>query len=136
MHPASLGYLTIRRPPALFQPPPTTMSELLRVDEKKLVKSLPANRPRDWLLAVQVSYLLSKGPSALQATRMLNVSAAVDPNETLLAYAQSAARMPIRLGPESENDKRLSMAAKQLSDDLDDLANHFKVISQGLDGAL
>jgi hypothetical protein len=112
------------------------MSELHRINEKKLVNSLPANRPRDWLLAVQVSYLISKGASAAQPTCTLKVSAAVNPNETLLAYAQSAARMPIRLGPEAENDKRLSMAAKQLSDDLDDLANHFKVISQGLDGVL
>lgn len=49
----------IAKPPALCSAPPTTLSALQAYTEKDLVKSLPMNRQREWLLAVQLPWLLS-----------------------------------------------------------------------------
>lgn len=49
----------IARPPALFTPLPTSLDELQHYTEQDLVAALPANRPRQWLLAAHVPWLLS-----------------------------------------------------------------------------
>lgn len=49
----------INRPPALCSAPPTTLDALLAYDEPALMRALPVNRPREWLLASHLPHLLS-----------------------------------------------------------------------------
>ena len=49
----------IAKPPALYIPPPTSLSELQAFKESDLVRALPISRQREWLLASQVPWLLS-----------------------------------------------------------------------------
>lgn len=49
----------IAKPPALCSAPPTKLSDLEAYNEKDLVAALPVNRKREWLLAVQLPWLLS-----------------------------------------------------------------------------
>ncbi|KAK8095028.1 hypothetical protein PG997_001713 [Apiospora hydei] len=52
----------VNKPPALYQPPPTSIDELLNYKESDLVAALPMNHPQDWLLASHIPYLLSFKP--------------------------------------------------------------------------
>lgn len=49
----------IAKPSAVFQPPPDTLSKLSCYTESDLVKALPINRQREWLLSAQLPWLLS-----------------------------------------------------------------------------
>lgn len=49
----------IAKPPCLCVPMPKTLAELKRYKEADLVRALPIGRQRQWLLAVQVPWLLS-----------------------------------------------------------------------------
>ncbi len=53
------GSYVVNAPPALCAPLPTTLAELNRLDEKYLMRSLPLNRPSEWLLASHLVHLLS-----------------------------------------------------------------------------
>lgn len=54
-------YMTfvIAKPSALFEPPPESLSQLLSYTEKTLIRALPINRQREWLLSAQLPWLLS-----------------------------------------------------------------------------
>lgn len=49
----------IAKPSAVFQPPPDKLSKLSTYTESDLVKALPINRQREWLLSAQLPWLLS-----------------------------------------------------------------------------
>ena len=49
----------IAKPPAIYIPPPSTLTDLNAIKEADLVKALPISRQRDWLLASQIPWLLS-----------------------------------------------------------------------------
>ena len=49
----------IAKPPALYSPPPTSLTALQSLREPDLVKALPISRQREWLLASQIPRLLS-----------------------------------------------------------------------------
>lgn len=49
----------INKPAALCVPPPKTIDELLGYTEADLMKALPVNRPREWLLSSHLPHLLS-----------------------------------------------------------------------------
>lgn len=50
----------INKPPSFFEAPPTTLDALMKTDEALLVKSLPMNQLRQWLLAAQLPHLLNE----------------------------------------------------------------------------
>ncbi|KAF8424865.1 lipoxygenase [Tirmania nivea] len=50
----------INKPPSLFATPPTTLEALKTLTEADLVKALPMNQLRQWLLAAQLPHLLSE----------------------------------------------------------------------------
>lgn len=52
----------INKPPSFFTPPPTSLQSLLSYTEDDLVKALPMNHPREWLLSSHVPYLLNFKP--------------------------------------------------------------------------
>lgn len=52
----------VNKPPALYRPPPASRPQLLAYTERDLVAALPMNRPREWLLASHIPYLLSFKP--------------------------------------------------------------------------
>ena len=47
------------KPPALYEPLPTSISELNTIKEPDLIRALPVGRQRDWLLAAHIPWLLS-----------------------------------------------------------------------------
>lgn len=49
----------IAKPSAVFHPPPDKLSKLSDYTERDLVKALPINRQREWLLSAQLPWLLS-----------------------------------------------------------------------------
>ena len=53
----------INKPPCLFRPLPTTLTELKNVTEQFLVKSLPIGHQQYWLLAAHIPWLLSFRPA-------------------------------------------------------------------------
>ncbi|KAJ5511689.1 Lipoxygenase [Penicillium expansum] len=53
----------INKPSCLFAEPPTSLEELIHYTEDDLVKALPMNHPREWLLSSHVPYLLSFKPN-------------------------------------------------------------------------
>lgn len=65
----------INKPPAMFLPIPTTLSELQAVDEAFLVKSLPIGHQRQWLLASHIAWLLSFRPA--EENNLINYAASL-----------------------------------------------------------
>lgn len=49
----------VNKPPCLTQPPPKTLKELTAYQQPDLMKSIPVNAPRVWLLASHLPHLLS-----------------------------------------------------------------------------
>ncbi|PSK60223.1 hypothetical protein B9Z65_1121 [Elsinoe australis] len=49
----------VNRPPCLCVPAPKTLKELLKMQEPDLMRALPVNAPRTWLLASHLPHLLS-----------------------------------------------------------------------------
>jgi Lipoxygenase len=47
------------KPPALWREPPSSLAELMKYTEQDVLKSLPMNRQREWMLATQIPWLLS-----------------------------------------------------------------------------
>ncbi|KAJ5263942.1 hypothetical protein N7478_011547 [Penicillium angulare] len=58
----------INKPSCLFTPPPTSLNSLLAYTEEDLVKALPINQTREWLLSSHVPYLLSFKPDEQKET--------------------------------------------------------------------
>ncbi|KAF8438291.1 lipoxygenase, partial [Terfezia claveryi] len=50
----------INKPPSFFVAPPTTLGDLEALTEADLVKALPMNQLRQWLLAAQLPHLLNE----------------------------------------------------------------------------
>ena len=65
----------INKPPCLFQPLPTTLEDVLAVDEQLLVKSLPIGHRRYWLLAAHILWLLSFRPA--EDNNLINYAASL-----------------------------------------------------------
>lgn len=86
------------KPACLYHPPPTSLQQLLGYTEHDLVKALPMNHPREWLLASHIPYLLSFKPGD---------------KESLIIYAASVAHVNYTKMDESDEAKRKAEAAAE-----------------------
>lgn len=85
----------ISKPPALYTDLPTTLSQLRHINERDLLKALPVDRPREWLIASHIPWLLSYQ---------------VADNQNILNWAASLTNATIR----NPDDQTLSGAARTL----------------------
>ncbi|AEO63144.1 uncharacterized protein THITE_120952 [Thermothielavioides terrestris NRRL 8126] len=104
------------KPPALCAAPPTTLAQLRGYAEADLVAALPINRPRQWLLAAQVPWLLSFK---------------VEPGRSLLNYAASQWHM--HKCKRDEADRQVKSASERLYQDLQRLQTVFYRNSKAMD---
>lgn len=108
----------IAKPSAVFEPPPEKLSQLLSYTESDLVKALPINRQREWLLSAQLPWLLSFR---------------VAEENNLLNYAASLFRL--YRDKTKSNDKRIAKIAETFYIDLRKLisvfADHSEQMTQG-----
>jgi len=86
----------INQPSSLCAPLPTTLETLLTYKESDMMKALPVNRPRDWLLASHLPHLLSMRVAGDQnlinyAVSLANLSA--QKNEEAIAFAATTLYM-------------------------------------------
>lgn len=103
----------INKPSALFAPLPKTIEQLAAYKEEDLVASFPVNRPREWLLASHIPYLLSYR---------------VAEDQNLLNFALSASKLA-----SLNSQGSLAAAAAQLYADLLDVVEVFKRNSLDMD---
>ncbi|KAK5989049.1 Linoleate 9S-lipoxygenase 1-like protein [Cladobotryum mycophilum] len=103
------------KPPALCQPLPENLDELRGYTEDMVVKALPIGRQRQWMLAVQVPWLLSFK---------------VSDDRSLLSFAQSQWQIHNGPGPRNEQIRGIST---ELYKNLYDLSLKFIETSQGMD---
>ena len=103
----------INKPPSLCSPPPTSLENLLNFNESDVLKALPVDRPREWLLASHVPYLLSSK---------------VDEDQTLVNYAVSQAKIAALNG-----ETAIATAAATLYAQLMELVEEFDRNSKGMD---
>ncbi|KAI8652571.1 Manganese lipoxygenase [Fusarium keratoplasticum] len=105
----------LSKPPALCDALPKSLAELKAYTEKSLVDALPIGRQREWLLAVQVPWLLSfKVPS----------------DRSLVSFAQSQWRAQVGNSPEAQAVRNIS---EMFYLDLKKLDVEFLVTSKGMD---
>ncbi|KAL6896495.1 lipoxygenase [Trichoderma evansii] len=104
------------KPPAVCQKLPESLEELQTYTEPELIKSLPIGRERQWLLAVQVPWLLSFK---------------VADERSLLKFADSQSRNYGHIW--RTKDRAIRKISGQLHDDLKDLGTEFVLTSQGMD---
>ncbi|KAF7557089.1 hypothetical protein G7Z17_g908 [Cylindrodendrum hubeiense] len=105
----------IAKPPALCQPLPVNLAELNAYTERSLVAALPCGRQRQWLLSVQVPWLLSfKVPD----------------ERSLLSFAQSQWHTHRR---GDDNDKKIAKASEDLYNNLQKLIKEYVLTSRGMD---
>jgi len=97
------------KPSALFAPLPKSLDELKDFTEQDMLKALPVNAQREWLLMAQVPYLLS-----FAATE----------DQSLLTYSETA---------EKSRHVAFVAAGKVLREDLLQLATDFEAISKQMD---
>lgn len=101
----------INKPSCLFTPPPTSLDSLLAYNENDLVKALPINHTKEWLLSSHVPYLLSFKPD--------------EKKETLFGYVTTARA----LAQSHHNDKvfgvldRFFIALKESDKEFQNYAN-------------
>lgn len=105
----------LAKPPCLCSPLPQTLDELKRYDEKSLVNALPIGRSRQWLLAVQVPWLLSFKVAS---------------DRSLITFAQSQWRTNRGTSKEETQIRDIS---EQFYLDLKKLEVDFLVTSKGMD---
>jgi hypothetical protein len=98
----------IAKPPMLCSAPPSSLEDLVRYRERDLIAALPINRQRQWLLAVQVPWLLSFK---------------VDQDRSLLNYALS--QWTVYRHKTAPEDLIVREASSKLYLDLCDLAKKF-----------
>jgi hypothetical protein len=101
------------KPPALYQPLPSTLAELEAITEKDIIASLPTKHPREWLLATHLPHLLS-----------MNVAE----EQNLLNYAVSLAKLAGQKG-----EAEIAAAATTLYSELVGFISVFGVNSNALD---
>jgi len=111
----------VNKPPCLCTPPPSSLKELLEYKEPDLMRALPINAPRTWLLASHLPHLLSYKVAQDQdlvtyarSLWVLTQQKIEDPNET------------------TERQKTTEKAAKYLWDELIRLGDVFRKRSQEL----
>ncbi|KAF4984881.1 hypothetical protein FZEAL_34 [Fusarium zealandicum] len=105
----------LAKPPALCDPMPKTLAELKGFTEKTLLEALPAGRQRQWLLSVQLPWLLSfKVPS----------------DRSLISFAQSQWRAH---GGNSQEDQEIRRISEMFYLDLKKLEVEFLITSKGMD---
>ncbi|KAK7425890.1 hypothetical protein QQZ08_007604 [Neonectria magnoliae] len=105
----------LAKPPALCQAMPSSLKELSAYTERTLVASLPCGRQRQWLLAVQVPWLLSfKVPG----------------DRSLITFAQSQWRA--HRGGDAE-DKEIQRISELFYLDLKKLEIEFLMTSKNMD---
>ncbi len=109
-----MGFLP-NKPPCLYTPIPKTREELIRIDEKGLLKALPVGHQREWLLATQVPWLLS-----YKTAEQTN----------LLKYSESLYDL-VRKKDGWEN-QRVKEIAKVFYNDLVRLTEEFKASGDGM----
>jgi hypothetical protein len=106
----------LAKPPSLCSPLPESLASLKEYTEKSLLDALPVGRQREWLLAVQVPWLLSfKVPS----------------DRSLITFAQSQWRAHI--GGTSAEDEEIRNISELFYLDLKKLEVEFLVTSKGMD---
>ncbi|KAK3356652.1 lipoxygenase [Lasiosphaeria hispida] len=91
----------IAKPPSLCTPLPTSLEELTKFKEADLVRALPIGRQRQWLLSVQVPWLLSSKVAS---------------DRNLVMFAQSQWRT-LRDSRDAEG-RRIAAASKSFYDEL------------------
>ncbi|KAH7131670.1 lipoxygenase [Dactylonectria estremocensis] len=104
----------IAKPPSLCQPLPQTLSELKAYTERSLIAALPCGRQRQWLLSVQVPWLLSFK---------------VAEERSLLSF--SHAQWLTRRGG-NDKDKKIAAISEELFNDLRKLIDQFKLNSKDM----
>ncbi|KAF4466286.1 lipoxygenase 1 [Fusarium albosuccineum] len=105
----------LAKPPALCDPLPKTLADLKGYTEKIFVEALPIGRQREWLLAVQVPWLLSfKVPS----------------DRSLITFAQSQWRASTGSSQEQQEIRKIS---EMFYLELKKLEVEFLVTSKGMD---
>ena len=109
-----MGFLP-NKPPCLYTPVPKTREELIRIDEKGLLKALPVGHQREWLLATQVPWLLS-----FKTAEQTN----------LLTYSESLYNL-VRKKDGGKNQRVLEIS-KVFYNDLVRLIMEFKASSDGM----
>ncbi|CVL02544.1 related to lipoxygenase 1 [Fusarium mangiferae] len=106
----------LAKPSTLCNPLPTSLADLKNYTEKNLLDALPADRQREWLLSVQIPWLLSfKVPS----------------ERSLINFAQSQWRA--HKSGESDVDKSISKYSEAFYLDLKKLEVEFLITSKGMD---
>jgi hypothetical protein len=103
----------INKPPSLFSPLPTTLSQIQSFTEKDILKALPASHAREWLLASHVPHLLS-----------LKVAE----DQTLINYAASLYNLSL-----VKQDDPTKAAAEKFYNDLKQLKAAFALNSAMMD---
>ena len=106
----------VNKPPCLYAEPPASLQELLGYNEQHLVKALPMNRTREWLLSSHIPYLLSFKPGD---------------KESLISYAYS--KHHVYSTKKSEKDKEIAKITKKLYQALVYSAMEFKDFGQDTD---
>jgi hypothetical protein len=104
------------RPPMLCTAPPKTLAQLKGFAEPDLVRALPMNRQREWLLAAHVPWLLSFK---------------VESDRSLLNYALS--QWNVYKKKEGEGEKQVRDISEMFYLDLCRLAKEFYYNSKGMD---
>ncbi|KID81294.1 lipoxygenase [Metarhizium guizhouense ARSEF 977] len=105
----------LAKPPCLCSPLPQTLEELKKYTEKDLVDALPLGRQRQWLLSVQVPWLLSfKTPS----------------DRSLISFAQS--QWHTHRG-DSQADREIGDISEQFYNELKKLQVEFLITSKSMD---
>ncbi|KAI5460561.1 lipoxygenase [Mariannaea sp. PMI_226] len=108
----------LAKPPCLCSALPKSLDELNKYTEKSLLNALPVGRQRQWLLAVQLPWLLSFKVG----------SAYGDRNLPMFAHSQWFAH---RGG--DEEDQKISDISKDFYDNLAQLKVQFDVTSRNMD---
>lgn len=103
----------ISKPPALCAPMPASLGDLLKYKESDLMKALPIDRPREWLMASHLPNLLSMR---------------VAEDQNLMNYAASLANLAAQKG-----DTAVASAATKLYGQLVQLVEVFNQNSKDMD---
>ncbi|PPJ61238.1 hypothetical protein CBER1_06720 [Cercospora berteroae] len=103
----------VNKPPCLYRPIAESRQELDSYKEQDLVIALPMNRPREWLLASHIPYLLSAKPGD---------------KESLIIYAASKYHLyKAKTGP---GEQEIKQAAAKFYKALADSEEEFKKFGQ------
>ncbi|VUC24540.1 unnamed protein product [Clonostachys rosea] len=106
----------LAKPSALCHALPKSLTELLKYEEKDLMQALPCGRQREWLLSVQIPWLLSSQVAS---------------ERSLKSFALSQWR--IHFKGQSNLDKDIAEISKEFYEDLQRLDVEFAQTSNNMD---